>query len=81
MARRADLHVQGSGSVYLLRPVSRCGTSWVAEHIPSDAMRFAGGSIVVEHRYIHDIVAAAIADGLRVTPSEQRRNQGRKASA
>ena len=66
MDRRADLHVQGSGSVYLLRPVSRCGAAWVAEHIPPDAMRFAGGSIVVEHRYIYDIVAGAIADGLRV---------------
>jgi len=65
MACRADLQVYGSGSVYLLRPVSRCGASWVAEHIPSDAMRFAG-AIVVEHRYIYAIVAGAIADGLRV---------------
>lgn len=65
MARRADLLVQGSGSVYLLRPVSRGGISWVAEHVPSDAMRFAG-AIVVEHRYIHDIVAGAIGDGLVV---------------
>jgi hypothetical protein len=37
----------------------------VAEHIPSDAMRFAG-AIVVEHRYIYSIVAAAIAAGLEV---------------
>jgi len=65
MARRADLHVQGSASVYLIRPVSRCGASWVPEHIPSDAMRFAG-VIVVEHRYIYAIVAGAIADGLRM---------------
>lgn len=65
MARRADLHVHGSGTVYLLRPVSRFGASWVAEHIPLDAMRFAG-AIVVEHRYIYDIVAGAVADGLRV---------------
>ena len=65
MARRADLDVQGSGSVYLLRPVSPCGASWMAEHIPSDAMRFAW-AIVVEHRYIYDIVVGALADGLRV---------------
>jgi hypothetical protein len=63
MARRADLHVHGSDGVYLLRPVTQCGASWVAEHIPSDAMRFAG-AIVVEHRYIYAIVAGAIADGL-----------------
>jgi len=65
MARRADPHVQGSGSVYLPRPVSRCGASWVAEHIPSDARRFAG-AIAVEHRYIYDIVVGALADGLRM---------------
>ena len=65
MARRADLQVYGSGSVYLLRPVTECGASWMAEHIPSDAMRFAG-AIVVEHRYIYSIVAAAIAAGLEV---------------
>jgi hypothetical protein len=65
MARRADLDVQGRGSVYLLRPVSPRGASWVAEHIPSDAMRFAG-AIVMEHRYIYNIVAGALADGLRV---------------
>jgi hypothetical protein len=65
MARRADLHVHGGGSVYFLRPVTQCGASWVDEHIPSDAMRFAG-AIVVEHRYICSIVAAAIAAGLEV---------------
>ena len=65
MARRADLHVQGSDSVYLLGPVSRCGASSVAEHIPSDARRSAG-AIVVEHRYIYDIVVGALADGLRM---------------
>ena len=65
MARRADLLVQGSGTVYLLRPVSRCGHSWVAEHIPSDATWF-GGAVVVEHGYIRDIVVGATRDGLEV---------------
>jgi hypothetical protein len=62
----ADLLVQGGGSVYLLRAASPHGEAWIEEHIPADALRFAGGAVVVEHRYIHDIVAGAVRDGLRV---------------
>ncbi len=60
-----DLLVYGSGSVYLLRPVSHRGVAWVAERIAPDAIWF-GGAVVVEHRYIHDIVVGAVADGLLV---------------
>ena len=65
MAASVDLFVEGGGSVYLLRPVSAAGSVWVAMHIPFDAQWF-GGAIVVEHRFIGDIVAGAINDGLRV---------------
>ncbi len=61
----ADLLVQGEGSVFLLRPTNRKGCRWLKEHIPADAMWFAD-ALVVEHRYIHDIVAGALCDGLRV---------------
>lgn len=62
---QADLFVEGGGTVYLLRPASAAGAVWVAMHIPHDASWF-GGAVVVEHRYIGDIVTVAIADGLRV---------------
>jgi hypothetical protein len=62
----ADLRVHGGGTVYLLRAVSPRGEAWIAEHIPVDAIRFAGGAVVVEHRFIHDIVAGAVRDGLSV---------------
>jgi hypothetical protein len=61
----ADLLVHGGGTVYLLRPVSPTGAAWVDEHIPEDATWF-GGAVVVEHRYIRDIVVGAVTDGLRV---------------
>jgi hypothetical protein len=60
-----DLVVHGSGTVYLLRPVSQVGQRWIADHISPDAARF-GGAVVVEHRYIGDIVAGATTDGLGV---------------
>ena len=60
-----DLTVEGGGSIYLLRPVSAVGSVWIAMHIPFDA-QWLGGAVVVEHRYIRDIVTGALADGLRV---------------
>lgn len=62
---KADLLVHGEGSIYLLRPTSRRGQRWVDEHISDDRQEWAG-AIVVEHRYIGDLVQGAIADGLAV---------------
>ena len=38
---------------------------WLDEHIAEDHQEWAG-AIVVEHRFIGDIVRGAIVDGLRV---------------
>jgi hypothetical protein len=64
--RRSDLLVHGEGSIYLLRAVSRRGQKWLDEHIEADAQEWAG-AVVVEHRFIGDIVSGAIADGLRAS--------------
>ncbi len=63
--RWVDLLVHGEGSIYLLRPTSRRGQRWIDEHVSDDRQEWAG-AIVVEHRFIGDIVRGAIADGLRV---------------
>lgn len=60
-----DLTVRNEGTIFLLNPVSDAGREWVVEHIPEDAQRW-GGAVVVEHRYISDIVRGAQADGLLV---------------
>lgn len=60
-----DLSVENHGSILLLRPLTDAGTAWLDEHIDSEAQSF-GGAIVVEPRYIADIVAGAIDDGLEV---------------
>lgn len=62
----ADLVVQDHGSIFLLTPRSDAGQEWIDEHIPADAQRWGVNSIVVEHRYITDIVLGAQADGLDV---------------
>ena len=65
MARVADLLVHGEGSIYLLRATSRLGRGWIADYISDDRQEWAG-AVVVEHRFISDIVAGAVADGLEV---------------
>lgn len=66
MARRpTDLLVHGHGSIYLLRPTSRRGRRWIDEHLSDDRQEWAG-AIVVEHRYVADIVAGARKAGLGV---------------
>jgi hypothetical protein len=63
MARVADLLIHGHCSIYLLRATSRRGQRWVENRISGDRQ---AGAIVVEHRFIGDILRGAVADGLRV---------------
>jgi hypothetical protein len=60
-----DLLVHGHCSIYLLRPTSRRGQTWIDKHVSDDRQEWAG-AIVVEHRFVSDIIRAAVADGLRV---------------
>jgi len=62
---RPDFVVENHGSIFLLQPLTPAANSWVNEHLHEDRMTFAG-AVVVEHRYIADIVRGAIADGLAV---------------
>ena len=60
-----DLIVRNHGSIFILVAVTPAGEEWIGDHIPEDAMRFGGG-IVVEHRFISNIVNGAVEDGLTV---------------
>jgi hypothetical protein len=60
-----DLLVHGGGRVYVLRSVSPTGAAWLDQHVTPEATMFCG-AVVVEHRFIRDIVTGAVSDGLRV---------------
>ena len=60
-----DFRVESYGSIFLLQPLTPAANEWVAQHIPDDAQRW-GGAIVVEHRFIMDIVVGIRGDGLSV---------------
>lgn len=62
---KADFTVQNEGSIFLLRPHTQAAHVWITEHIPDDVMQF-GNAIVVEHRYIQDIVEGIQQEGLLV---------------
>lgn len=61
-----DLHVINEGSIFLLTAHSAKGADWIDENLPDDVTLW-GNSVVVEHRYIEDIVRGALADGLEIS--------------
>jgi hypothetical protein len=61
----ADVHVRDEGTIFLLTPLTEVGEEWMEEHLPEDAQRFAGG-VVVEHRFVTDILQGMQADGLSI---------------
>ena len=62
---QCDFWVQNHGSIYLLIPQTDAAKEWVEDNLPDDAQTFGAG-IVVEHRYIYDIVNGIRGDGLEV---------------
>ena len=59
----ADVLVHNCGTIFLFRRLTAAAQAWVADHLPADALQF-GAAVVVEHRYIADIVMAATIAGL-----------------
>jgi hypothetical protein len=64
-APEPDFEVENHGTIYLLRPKTDAARTWIEENIGEDAQTF-GEAVVVEHRYIADIVAGIREEGLRV---------------
>ena len=63
MAKIADVLVRNEGSLFLFHPLSDAAKDWIKEHIPDDAQWF-GKALVVETRYVGNIVEGMRADGL-----------------
>ncbi|SRR6266404_1902414 len=62
-----DFLIENHGSIFLLKPQTDSATSWIEEHIGEDnGYQPYYPTVVVEHRYIADIVAGIQGDGLAV---------------
>jgi hypothetical protein len=58
-----DFRIEDHGTIFLLCPITPKAEAWISEHIPEDAQRM-GTAVAVEHRYIEDIAAGILEDGL-----------------
>jgi len=61
----SDFTVQNEGTIFLLVPNTPLAQEWIEEHIPDTAQYF-GDAVVVEHRYIADIIEGIQQSGLEV---------------
>ena len=61
-----DFDVSNHGSICLLTPLTEAAQAWVAKHIPEDALRWGQCSIVIEPRYVEDILDGIVNDGLNL---------------
>lgn len=64
--RYPDLHVRNEGSIFLVDICTDTGARWIGENTDTENRMFFGSALVVEHRYIRDLVEGAIESGLRV---------------
>ncbi len=64
---RPDIIVENHGSIVVLRGMTDAGYAWIEEHVSGEGYQpFGLGARLAEPRYVADIVAGAIADGLEV---------------
>ena len=62
-----DFELQNHGTVFLLIPQTLSARAWIDDHIGKDnCYQPHYPTVVVEHRYIADIVAGIQDDGLAV---------------
>jgi hypothetical protein len=65
--RKNDFTFQNHGSICILEPVTRRAKAWAQEFIlQNEETQYWGAGIVVEPRYIDDIIAGLFGDGLTV---------------
>jgi hypothetical protein len=68
-----DFYVQNEGTIFLLHPLTEEATFWIENNIPADALRW-GDTVVVEHRYISDIIIGIERDGLVIVRAKHDRS-------
>lgn len=64
--RALDVRIENHGSLYLLRPISALARQWLIDNVgtPNDEVQWFGGALVVEPRYVSDILVGVRAAGL-----------------
>jgi hypothetical protein len=63
---RPDLQFSNLRSFASMRPKTQAGIDWIAENFGDESITYSidGGAILIEFRYLEEIVLGARADGL-----------------
>jgi hypothetical protein len=61
-----DLIFENHFSLFLIRPVSPAGQTWLDENVGDENTQTFGGALVCEPRYVEPIMQGAIEAGLAV---------------
>jgi hypothetical protein len=62
--RRFDFVVRDEGTIWLFTPLTPAALQFLSENIQDDAQYF-GDSLVVEHRFVYDLLLGLRSYGLR----------------
>ena len=61
-AEQPSFQLENHGSIFLIRPLNDAANQWLRETAPEDA-QFFGDAMVVEPRYVREVIGAIEADG------------------
>lgn len=64
-ASKLDVDVSNEGSIFLVTPCTQAARDWIEENVGGETQWF-GKALVVEHRYIQDLVIGMQHAGLTV---------------
>ncbi len=65
-----DFTIQDEGTLFLLQPLNETAEEWVDVHIEADAQHWFS-AVVVEHRYIRDIIHALQEEGFKLSSANR----------
>jgi len=66
MKKQEDFKFMDSGSICLLRPVSKRAEAWVNENIDRGGYQPYWPTVVVEPRYTENVIQGIMDDGLAI---------------
>ena len=60
-----DFYLNDQGTIVVLYPATDVAERWIDEYLPDDSIVWCGG-VVIEHRFVRDIVVGLVEDGLTI---------------
>ena len=64
MTAKPDLAFTNSSAFVLCQPMTERGTDWIKNNVTTAEFQLSGNTLIIERRYLADIVHGARADGL-----------------